>query len=188
VGKLSILKKASNLENTWSDIISTNVCGKKTYDHLYANEEINPNTGESVHEAITGIEIISRKAMMHIYTCIKIPWHALAMFKKCWIFPHQTICHSWSSVSQCWAKPKISDFQDALLTCIIFNRVSNRHRYGKYFTTTQAPTHTNTHTEWLSSMDIKYSCISELLSFHLSKVYFNSTNTSWSAGNMGDLG
>jgi hypothetical protein len=40
--------------------------------------------------------------MMDIDTCIKI----LDMFNECWIFLHQTICHSWSSELQRWTKPR----------------------------------------------------------------------------------
>jgi hypothetical protein len=72
---------------------------------------------------------------------------------------------------------KISDFQEALVTCIIWNKISKKHRYKKYFTTTQAPTHTNTPTEWLSSMNIMYSGVSEFWGFYVSKVPFSSTNT-----------
>jgi hypothetical protein len=38
----------SNLEKMWSDIISTNVLGKKTYEKRYANEEVHPNPPKSV--------------------------------------------------------------------------------------------------------------------------------------------
>jgi hypothetical protein len=63
--------------------MSTNVLGKKTYYHLYPNEEGNPNTPESMPEVITGIEIISSKPMMHMDTCIRIPGYTLGIFNEC---------------------------------------------------------------------------------------------------------
>jgi hypothetical protein len=66
-GNFQYLKKHQTYKNTWSDIIFTNVLGKKTYNQIYAKEEINPNPLASVPEAITGIEIIYSKPMMHIW-------------------------------------------------------------------------------------------------------------------------
>jgi hypothetical protein len=60
-----------------------NVLRKKIYYYIYASEEVNPNPPESMPEAITGIEIISSKPMMHIDTCIKIPVHTLDIFNEC---------------------------------------------------------------------------------------------------------
>jgi hypothetical protein len=70
----------------------------------------------------------------------------------------------------------INDFQEALPTCIIWNRAFNRHRNRKYFETTLAATHTNTPTVWLSSMNIQYSGVTECMGFHVSKVHFSSSN------------
>jgi hypothetical protein len=63
--------------------MSTNVLGKKTYYHLYANEEGNPNPPESMPEVITGIEIIFSKPMTHMDTCIRIPGYILGIFNEC---------------------------------------------------------------------------------------------------------
>jgi hypothetical protein len=145
-GIFQCLKEHQTKKNTWSGINSTNVLGKKTYNHLYANEQVNLNSPECLPKPITGIEIISSKLMMHIDTYIKLPGHTLGMFNECWIFSHQTICHKWSSETQHWTKRQISDFQEASLTCITWNSVSSRHRYGKYFTITQGPPHTHTYT------------------------------------------
>jgi hypothetical protein len=43
-----------------------------------------------------------------------------------------------------------------------------------------------TPTEWLCPMNIKYSDVSKFLGFHLSKVSFSSTKTSWIPGNTGE--
>jgi hypothetical protein len=39
-------------------------------------------------------------------------------------------------------------------------------------------THTNTTTEWLCTMNINYSAVSEFLVYHLTKAPFTSTQTS----------
>jgi hypothetical protein len=46
---------------------------------------------QSMPEAITGIEIISSKPVMHMDICIMIPRQTLGIFKECWIFPTATI-------------------------------------------------------------------------------------------------
>jgi hypothetical protein len=89
-------KKHQTEKNTWRDIISNNVLWKKTHYHLYANGDGNPNSPESMPEAITRIEIISSKPMMHMDTCIRIPGHTLGIVNECWVFPPQTLCKSWS--------------------------------------------------------------------------------------------
>jgi hypothetical protein len=78
---------------------------------------------------------------------------------------------------------EISDFQEALLTCIIWNREFNRHRNRKYFETTPVAPQTKSRTVWLSSMNIQYSPVSECMGFHLSKGLFSISNCSWPPGN-----
>jgi hypothetical protein len=77
---------------------------------------------------------------------------------------------------------EISDFQEALLTCIIRNRAFNRHRNGKYLETTPAATHTNTPTVWLPSVNNQYSGVSESMGFHVSEVLLSSCNIWWTPG------
>jgi hypothetical protein len=156
---------------------TTKVLGKKTYYHLYANEQVKPNPPESVSEVITWIEIISNKSMMHIDTRIMTLRHTLGIFNECWLFPPQKIYYPWPTEEQCWAKPKITHFQEAFLTFMIWNKVSKRHWSRKYFTTTHVPPHKNTPTEWLCSMNINYYGVSEFQSFQLRKIPFSSTNT-----------
>jgi hypothetical protein len=83
------------------DIISNKVLGRNVYYHLYANEEISTNSPESMHEAITVIEIICNKPMMHMDTCLKIFEHTLDILNEfCtfllllfqWQFPPEISC------------------------------------------------------------------------------------------------
>jgi hypothetical protein len=130
-----------------------------------------------MHEAITVIEIICSKPMMHMDTCHTghIQWmlHISSpdRFSQL-IFGIATLSHT-----------EISDFREALLTCIIWNAAFNRHRNRKHLETTPAATHANTPTVSLSSMNIQYSGVSECMGFHLSKVLFRISNFSWSPGN-----
>jgi hypothetical protein len=109
VGTLSWLQKESNLEKHVNWHHFTNILGKKTYYHLYVNEEGNPNPPGSMPEAITGIEIISSKSVMDTIATVSQTWNY-------------------------WLPGSIADSS-------IWNRVANRHWYGKYFTTNFAPTH-----------------------------------------------
>jgi hypothetical protein len=127
---------------------------------------------ESMHEAITVIEIICSKAMMHMQDLRKFTGHTQWMLcisspdrLSQLIFGIATLSHT-----------KISDFLEALLTCIIWNRAFNRHRNRKNLKTTPAATHTKTPTVWLSSTNIQYSGVSECMGFHPSKVVFSSSN------------
>jgi hypothetical protein len=47
-----------------------------------------------MREAITVIEIICSKAMMHMDPYLKIFEHTLEIFNECCTFPHLTGCHS----------------------------------------------------------------------------------------------
>jgi hypothetical protein len=84
--------------------------------------------------------------VIHIDTCIMTSGHTMGIFKECWIFPPQIIHYGSSSEEQRWAKPKISEFQEPLLTCIIWNRVLIDSDMGNIL---QPPTwpHTHTHTQ-----------------------------------------
>jgi hypothetical protein len=62
---------------------------------------------ESMHEAITVIEIICSKAMMHMDTCLKIFEDTLDIVNECCTFPHLTCCHNSSLEQQCWAIPEL---------------------------------------------------------------------------------
>jgi hypothetical protein len=126
-------------------------------------------------EAITVIEII----------CASQLWHAY-MSQDLWTYTGHIqwmlYISSPDRLSQLnfWIATlihtEISEFREALLTCIIWNRALNRHRNRKYLETTPAAKHTNTPTVWLSSMNIQYSGFSECMGFHLSKVLFSSSN------------
>jgi hypothetical protein len=144
VAKLLMLKRASNLQKHVKWHHSTNVLGKKTYDDLYTNEGLNPNPSESVPEAITVIEIISSKpndAQRHMY---EDTWICTGHVQWMLNISSPDNLSQLILELQCWAYPKISDFQEELLTSITWNRVSNRYRHRKYFTITQMPTNTNT--------------------------------------------
>jgi hypothetical protein len=61
----------------------------------YANEQLKLNPPDSVPEAITWIEIICSRAVMHVDTWIMIAGRTLGIFNECWIFPPQTTDYSW---------------------------------------------------------------------------------------------
>jgi hypothetical protein len=152
----------------WSDIISTKVLGRKTYYHLYANEQVKPNPPETVFEAITWNEIISTKSIMHIDT---LSWH-------------QGIHWAYSMNAEYFLLREFITY-DLGITNIEQNRKlltsgsipdlcdleqSTEQKWSqKYFTTTHAHPHTNAPTETMCSMNINYFCLSEFLGFHLRK-------------------
>jgi hypothetical protein len=81
--------------NTWSVIISNFVLGRKVDYHLEANDVISTNSPECMHQAISVIEIICSKPMMHTDTWLEIFEHTLDIFNECCTFPHLTGVHSW---------------------------------------------------------------------------------------------
>jgi hypothetical protein len=127
-------------------------------------------------EAITVIENICSKPMMHMDTCLKIFEHTLDKFNECCTFPYCDKLLQLIYGTAMLSHTKISDFHKALLTCIIWNRVFNRHRKRKYFESTPEATQTKAPTVCLSSINIQYSGVSECMGFHLSKVLFSSSN------------
>jgi hypothetical protein len=69
-GQYEHFKKDHAKKKVWSDIISTNVIGRKTYCHIYAKKQAKCNPPGSGNEAITWIEILFLKPVMHNDPCI----------------------------------------------------------------------------------------------------------------------
>jgi hypothetical protein len=182
-----------------SDIIPTKVLGRKTYRHIYAKKQPKCNRPESGPEAITWIEILFIKSVMHVHPCIMMPGHTRHLLPEWWILPVIEYIVL-NLTKRKFEISEIIDFQETIVTAILWKRVfpriwhkkyyatnpvckgSHKHTYTHKHTCTEAHkqihthTHTHTHTHFRCSFNSKHIGVSEFLDVYVIKVPFSSNN------------